>query len=64
MSVIDTNSSVLSMTLNCLIVNPTLLTMALNSVPFANIDIESFFYECKTGNEVLAVLEELLQSAE
>ena len=52
------------MTLNCLIVNPTLLTMALQSVPFANIDIESFFYECKTGNEVLAVLEELLQSAE
>ena len=38
--------------------------MTLQSVPFANIDIESFFYDCKTGNEVLAVLQELVESAE
>jgi len=34
--------------------------MFTQSVPFVNIDIESFFYECKTSEDVLAVLNQLV----
>ena len=34
--------------------------MSLQSVPFANIDLESIFEDAKTGNDILAVLNELV----
>jgi len=34
--------------------------MSLQSVPFANIDLEEVFENAKTGNDVLAVLNELV----
>ena len=37
-----------------------LLSMSLNQVPFVNIDLESIFEDAKTGNDVLAVLNELV----
>ena len=34
--------------------------MTLQSVPFVNIDLEAVFEDAKTGNDILAVLSELV----